>query len=125
MVRRFNRREERLIADFRDSTEDPGSMVDTGTKPLGSLLETLVEKYHIGRNTPEESIQENWERIVGSAFCRRCRPERIDRSGALIVQVPNATVRRELIFMEDRILTALGSLPGCQHINRVVLKAGQ
>jgi len=70
-------------------------------------------------------VLENWENIVGKTFARRCRPERIDPSGALIVQVPNATVRRELIFMEDRILTALGSIEGCGHIHRVVLKAGQ
>lgn len=125
MVRKFSRREESLIASFRQLPEEDLPFRDSGAASFGSLLEAIVEKYHIGRNTPEEAVQENWERIVGAAFARRCRPERIDPSGALIVQVPNSTVRRELIFMEDRILTALGSLEGCSHINRVVLKSGQ
>lgn len=125
MARKFSPREERLIASFRNAPEDTTLLGDQGTASFGSLMETLVEKYHIGKSTPEEAIQENWARIVGPGFAGRCRPERIDRSGALIVQVPNATVRRELIFSEGRILTALGSIPGCGHIHRVVLKAGQ
>ena len=91
---------------------------------MGSLLETCIEKYKIGQNTPEETIQENWPRIVGPEFSKRCRPERIDQSGALIVQVPNSTVRRELIFAEDQMMTVIASLPGCHFINRVVLKSG-
>jgi hypothetical protein len=114
-----------LIASFRDVPEDTSLLGNFGAASFGSLVETLVEKYHIGKSTPEEAIQENWARIVGPLFAKRCRPERVDASGALIVQVPNATVRRELIFSEGRILTALGSIQGCQHINRVVLKAGQ
>lgn len=121
---RFNRQVEALIANFRDIPEDPGNLSGAGAKPLSSLLETCIERYHIGKHTPEETIQENWHRIAGSAFAKRCRPERIDRSGALVVQVPNATVRRELIFHEERILAVLSSLPGCQHIRSVVLKSG-
>ncbi|NDV61157.1 DUF721 domain-containing protein [Puniceicoccales bacterium CK1056] len=125
MVRKFSPREERLIANFRNVPEDTTLPADYRSTSFGSLIETLTEKYHIGKSTPEEAILKNWPRIVGPAFAKRCRPERIDYSGALIVQVPNATVRRELIFAEGRILTALGSIPGCSHINRVVLKAGQ
>lgn len=124
MVRKFSRSEESLIASFRQFPEEDMPSRDSGATPFGSLVESLIEKYHIGKNTPEEAVQENWARIVGPTFAKRCRPERIDPSGALIVQVPNSTVRRELIFMEDRILTALGSLPDCGHINRVVLKSG-
>ena len=121
----FSKEAESLISSLRSLPEDPSPVRDAGTKPLGSLLEACIEKYHIGRRTPEETVLENWEKIVGESFAARCRPERIDPSGALIVQAGNATVRRELIFMQERILTALGSLPGCGHIHRVILKSGQ
>jgi hypothetical protein len=121
----FSKEAESLISSLRSLPEDHSSARDLGTKQLGSVLEACVEKYHIGRSTPEETILENWENIVGRSFAQRCRPERIDPSGALIVQAGNATVRRELIFMQDRILTALSSLPGCHHIVRVILKSGQ
>lgn len=121
---KFTRQHERLIASFRGLPEEALPAKDAGTKSLGTLLETCIEKFHIGKNTPEETVQENWERIMGASFASRCRPERIDRTGALIVQVPNPTLRRELIFHEDRIMTVLHSLPDCRHIKRIVLKAG-
>jgi len=121
---RFNHREEALIASFRQLPADLEISGATGPKPLSSLVEMCVERYHIGRHTPEEVIQENWPRIAGRPFADRCRPERIDRSGALIVQVPNPTVRRELIFHEERMLAVLSSLPDCRHVRKIVLKGG-
>lgn len=124
MVERFSRGIQKLISSLRSLPDDELESSTPHAKPMDSLIEACIERHHIGKSTPEEQILENWARIVGEPFARRCRPERIDRSGALIVQSSNATVRRELIFMEDRILTAIGSMEGCQHINRVVLKAG-
>lgn len=119
----FSRSGEELIRQFRGLPVDPAESRNTGPRPLDSLLETCIERHHLGKNTPEETILENWARIVGSGNARRCRPERIDRGGTLIIQVGNATLRRELMFMEDGILTALGSLPDCGHIHRLRLKA--
>ncbi len=125
MKKVFDPEVESLISSLRGFPEERSDMKDRGAKGFGSLVETCVERYHIGRKTPEEAVLENWEAIIGRSFARRCRPERIDAGGTLVVQAANATVRRELIFMEDRILTALGSIEGCQHIHRVILKAGQ
>lgn len=124
MARIFSPEVESLIASFRAVPLQDALLRDAGAKPFGSIIESCVERYHIGRSTPQERILENWVRIVGPEYAARCRPERIDPSGALVVQVANATLRRELIFMEDRILTALGSIEGCERIRRVVLKAG-
>jgi hypothetical protein len=124
MKRPFPADVERLISSLRELPESTSSFKDSGTKPIDSILEACIERYHIGRNTPEEAIMNHWVRIVGGPFAKRCRPERI-AGGALIIQVSNATLRRELMFMESRILTALGSIPECQHINRIVLKSGQ
>ena len=124
MKKAFSKEAESLISSFRGYPQKPSRAWDAGTKPFGSLLEACIQKYHIGKSTPEELILENWVRIVGPTFSKRCRPERID-SGTLVVQAANSVVRQELQFMESRILTALGSLKGCQHIHRIVTKAGQ
>lgn len=123
MKKPFSAEIESMITSLRALPEDRHYLKDRGVKPLDSLMEACIEKYHIGQNTPHESIMENWERIVGGPFAKRCRPERIE-SRTLIIQVANPTLRREIAFMEGRILTALGSLKGCQHINRIVLKSG-
>lgn len=124
MKKPFSPEVESLIASLRSMPMQKGIRKDKGTKGFGSLVESCVEKYHIGRKTPEETILEHWQRIVGTPFAHRCKPERITASGCLIIQVPNSTLRRELIFMEGRILTALGSLEGCQHISKIIVKAG-
>ena len=124
MKKSFSNEVESLSASLRGIPEEDFIANDTGTKGIGSLVEACVEEYHIGKQTPEEEILENWERIVGKQFASRCRPERITSSGCLLIQVPNPILRREMIFLEDRILTALGSLKSCHHIQRVVLKGG-
>lgn len=123
MDKAFSKEAESLITSMRSLPEQSSNAKNKGTKSLGSLLEACIERYHIGKQTPEERILENWVRIVGPNFANRCRPERID-GHTLIVQAGNSVVRQELKFMEHRILTALGSLEGCQHIHRVATKAG-
>jgi len=120
----FSKEVESLIASLRAMPEEDHIQHDAGTKGFGSLVEACVEKYHIGRQTPEEEILENWDRIIGKQFAGRCRPERITASGCLIIQVPNPILRRELIFLEEKILTALGSMKSCHHIHRIILKGG-
>ena len=124
MHKRFPPEIEELISSLRSLPDVGDAIRDAGTKGLGSLVEACVEKYHIGRQTPEEVILENWPRIMGQDFAGRCRPERITAAGCLLIQVPNPTVRRELMFYEGRILTALGSLPGCQHVHSIGFKSG-
>lgn len=124
MKKSFSREVESLIASLRSIPEEDYIQRDSGTKEFGSLVEACVEKYHIGKQTPEEEILENWNNIVGMQFASRCRPERITSSGTLVIQVANPVLRREMMFLEDRILTALGSLKSCHHITRIVLKGG-
>ena len=123
MKKAFSKEAESLITSLRRLPDQKSKSRNKGTKSFGSLLEACIERYHIGKQTPEERILENWVRIVGPSFANRCRPERIDGT-TLIVQAPNSVVRQELKFMENRIITALGSLKGCQHIHRVATKAG-
>lgn len=120
----FNAFEEREIARFLGVPDEEYPPRNRSTKSLDSLVDLLVDRYHLDRETPEETILQHWPHIVGEPFSKRCYPERVTASGTLIVAVPNTVVRRELMFMEARILTAIGSLPGCDHIRAVSLKSG-
>lgn len=123
MKKPFSPEAESLITSLRRLPETGSPAKGAGAKPLDSILEACIEAYSIGRKTSEEALLENWSRIVGEPFARRCQPERID-GGALIIQVNNPTLRNEIRFMESRILTALGSIPECSAINRIILKSG-
>jgi len=66
----------------------------------------------------------NWPRIVGERHAARCAPLRVDGSKRLHIGITNPVLRRELQFHEDRIMTALRSIEGCQEITGIVLRAG-
>ena len=122
---KFPRHVENLIATFRGLPPNRSRARDrAGINTMGSLVDNCIDRYQIGQDTAEEIILSNWPRIVGKVYARRCKPERIDRSGALIIAVTNTTLRRELQFMEDRILTATRSLEGCEKVTSIGFKAG-
>lgn len=120
----FRRSVENLIANLRGVPETKSRIRDRGTKPLDSLVEVCLERYKIGQETAEEIIMRNWAQIVGERHAPRCAPLRVDQNHRLHIGVNNPVLRRELQFHEDRIMTALRTLEGCQHINGIVLRAG-
>lgn len=120
----FSRSVENLIANFREVPGSRSRLVERGTKPFDSIVEVCIEKYHLGRETPEECVLSHWTQIVGERLAGRCRPLRIDARQNLIIAVSNPSLRRELQFHEDRIMTALRSIEGCAHIRGVIFRAG-
>lgn len=120
----FSRDVENLIANLRNLPERQSKAREKPAKDLASLLENCFEHYEIGKVTPESVIAENWNQIMGDRFAARCALERIDRAGRMVIQVANPILRRELAFVEDRIMTRVRSLERCEHIRGVVFKAG-
>ncbi|MFP4282980.1 MAG: DUF721 domain-containing protein [Opitutales bacterium] len=120
----FSRQAEDLIADLRGIPVRRSRAIDRGAKPLDSIVEVCLERYHIGRETPEERILRHWPQIVGERWAGRCTPLRIDPRQRLHIGVANASLRRELQFHEDRVMTALRSLEGCDHLRGVIFRAG-
>ncbi len=120
----FRRSVENLIANLRGLPERESRARDRGTKPLDSLIEVCLERHKIGQETTEEIIMRNWSRIVGERNAPRCVPLRVDAQQKLHIGVHNTTLRRELQFAEDHIMTTLRTIEGCQHIAGIVLRAG-
>lgn len=120
----FTRYVENLIANFREVPRKRSRMVDRGAKPLDSIIEVCLERHHIGKETPEECLLSHWTQIVGERLAGRCSPLRIDARQVLIIAVSNPSLRRELQFHEDRIMTAIRSIEGCAHIRGVYFRAG-
>ncbi|KAF0095872.1 MAG: hypothetical protein E1N59_648 [Puniceicoccaceae bacterium 5H] len=113
-----------LLANLKGLPEDETESLDRGAKQLDTLMEVIFERYKIDRETPEETILQNWQRIVGPRHASRCAPTKIDASNILLVRVGNSILRRELQFTEDRMMTALRSLPNCGHIEGIRFIAG-
>lgn len=120
----FSRQAQDMIADLRSIPRSSTRVIDRGTKPIDTLIEVCLERHKIGRETTEETIMRNWTRIIGPTFAHRCSPIRIDARRRLIIAIPNASLRRELQFHEDRIMTALRAIEGCDHLQGVLFRAG-
>ncbi len=120
----FPRRVENLIANLRSFPENSDNSIVRQPCRLDSVLEVVLEKYQIGKPRPAETIIESWKSIMGELNAHRCRPQRIDGRGRLIISVANQTLRQELNFQRSTILNRIRRLPGCAEITDVYLRHG-
>jgi hypothetical protein len=121
----FSRETENLIAALRrvpDTT--PARMKKRPTKELSGLVEELMLKFQIGRDSPEDKIRANWSALVGPANAHYSHASQIDPRGKLIVLAGHAVVRNELFIHRQTILERIRQLPGCAHVRELHIRAG-
>lgn len=121
----FSRQAENLIAALRrvpDTT--PERMKKRPTKELSGLVEELMVKFQIGRDSPEQLIRDNWPELVGPANAHYSHAAQIDPRGKLVVLAGHAVVRNELFIHRQTILERIRKLPGCSHVRELHIRAG-
>lgn len=121
---RFSRLAEELIGDFRHLPfAEPRRQIKRPTQPVGSVVESLLDKYQIGRDSPEQTIREHWTDLVGSANAAYSHPLHIER-GRLTVLASHAVVRNELFMHRTGIAERIRQLPGCKEVRQITVRAG-
>ncbi|BET69159.1 hypothetical protein ASA1KI_40770 [Opitutales bacterium ASA1] len=121
---KFSRTAENLIADLRGLPRNNSRSRLRETRDLSGLVDQLLHKHRIGMSTPEESIRDAWQEIVGEANCRFCHPLRIDRNRTLVVGVSNPVIRQELLFHKALVLQRVQAIPACRHLQDVSFRSG-
>lgn len=121
---KFSRLAETLIGDLRQVPfDEPRRQVKRPVQPLGSLVEELLVKHHIGRDTPEHTLRTQWAQLVGAANASYSHPVTIER-GRLTVLVSHAVVRNELFMHRDAIVAKIQQIPGCKDVRLLNLRTG-
>jgi len=121
----FSRTAEELIASLRRMPlEIPRGMRKRATKDLAPLIEEILVKNQIGRDSPEQTIREKWIEIVGPANAQYSHPARIERERSLVVLASHSVVRNELFHHRLLILGKVQKLPGCDHVREINIRAG-
>ena len=121
----FSRAAEDLIASLRRlPLEIPRGMRKRPTKDLAPLIEEILVRNQIGRDSPEQTIREKWVEIVGSANASYSHPARLERERSLVVLTSHSVVRNELFHHRMLILGKIQKLPGCDHIREINIRAG-
>ena len=120
----FSKLAERLVGELRRvPSEDPPRAKERATQSLADVVEQLLQKHQIGRESPEHTIREHWTTIVGVANAAYSHPAMIERN-RLIVLAGHAVVRNELFLHRDEIVARIKQLPGCEHVKAINVRAG-
>ena len=122
---KFSFQAEKLIASLRRiPDETPARMKKRPTKELASLVEDLLVKHQIGRESPEQTIRDHWVQIVGPANAQYSHAGQIDSRGRLAVLASHAVVRNELFHHRKLIVEKIRRLPGCAQVWEINVRAG-
>ena len=120
----FSKLAENLIGELRRlSPDDPPRAKRRATQSLSNVVEQLLQKHQIGRESPEHTIRENWRSLVGPANASYSHPGMIERN-RLIVLAGHSVVRNELFMHRDEIVSRIKQLPGCEHVKAIHVRAG-
>lgn len=120
----FPRHVENLIAAMRGFPSNRSRSVLRETVPVENLLNGVLEQYRIGIPSREETIMQNWDKIVGPTNAGFVHLLKIENDRRALIAVTNPIVRQELFFHRKLILERIQALPGCQGIREIVLRAG-
>ncbi|KXU34691.1 hypothetical protein AXK12_07045 [Cephaloticoccus capnophilus] len=121
----FSQLAESVIADFRRvPLHEPKRQRKRATKPLAELVEPLLAKYKIGRESAEQRLHAHWAELVGSANANYSHPVEIDARGRLLVLASHAVVRQELFHHRAQIVAKIQALPGCATVKHLNIRAG-
>jgi len=119
----FSRAVENLIADFRELPDDKGRSKRRPTQDMAGLIDGLLLKYRIRKDSIEHEIRAEWAGLVGAANAAYSHPVVVERN-LLVVLVSHAVVRNELFLHREAIVEKLRQIPGCSAIRGLALRAG-
>ena len=120
----FSKIAEDLVRDLRRvPPEEPARAKKRVTQSLAAVVEQLLQKHQIGRESPEHTIRDQWPSLVGAANAAYSHPGMIERN-RLVVLAAHAVVKNELFLHRDEIVARIRKLPGCEHVKALFLRAG-
>ena len=120
----FSKIAEELIGELRGvPSDEPKRSKKRPTQSLAVLVEHLLEKHHLGRESAEHTIRDHWKEIVGDTNAGYSHPATIERN-LLNVLAGHAVVRNELFLHRTEIAERIRKLPGCGHVKAINLRPG-
>ena len=84
-----------------------------------ALLDSTFRAYRISTKMRKYAFFQRWDEIVGAALGKVTFPEKISRSGTLIVRVENTALSQELSLRKEEFLEVANRLADGVYINDI------
>lgn len=113
--------ENALICDFLGL---PGNSTSNSSRDpihMEKLVEKVWENWGIGEaETPEKTISESWQQIVGPKLAGKCAPVRLSNDGSTLeIRAVSGTIKQELSFCRSALLKKIQKLKNCNLISKI------
>ena len=99
--------ERALVADFLELPIAADPQKEAMPMTMREAVEKAWENWGIGEaSSPEQTISENWHKIVGVGFAGKCAPDSLNEStGTLFIKTASGPVKQELGLLSQEMAT--------------------
>jgi predicted nucleic acid-binding Zn ribbon protein len=111
-----------LLAQFRGIPRTYRADPPARARNLDRLMDQLTARYKIESPRIEHLIIQHWRTIVGPHRAHRCKPSKILDDGKLVITTTNSTLRSELQFDAEQILSNLHRAIGNGTIHSIIVR---
>lgn len=87
-------------------------------KPLGKVLEDLLQTYRLKSKVNEVNLVRQWEQIVGPLISKRTE-KIILKNGVLHITINSAPLKQELNYSKDQILELIDQKFGKGYVKSI------
>ena len=120
-LKRNSRMERALVADFLELPIAADPQKEAMPMTMKEAVEKAWENWGIGEeSSPEQTISENWHKIVGVGFAGKCAPDSLNEStGTLFIKTASGPVKQELGLSRKKILAKIRKLESCAQVTDI------
>lgn len=87
-------------------------------KPLGKVLEDLLQTYRLKSKVNEVNLVRQWEQIVGPLISKRTE-KIVLKNGVLHITINSAPLKQELNYSKDQILELIDQKFGKGYVKSI------
>jgi predicted nucleic acid-binding Zn ribbon protein len=88
---------------------------------IGSAIKEWLRANGLEQKVQEHSVPGYWEEVVGEAFARHARVEKVD-NGRLFVSVESAAWRSEVMLRREEIRAKLNERLGAEIVKEIIVR---
>ena len=95
-------------------------MRQTNEQPLKEVIHELLSKYKLQEKLNEKRLINSWEMLMGKVIAKRTKELSL-KDKKLFIKLTSSTLRQELSFSKEKIITLLNDEVGEKIVEEIVL----